>query len=349
MRKLVTIQTISSVSPIVGADAIEAATVLGWTVVVGKGEFSTGDQAAYFEIDSFLRGDNPAFASFLSRGERTVNIDGAPVVGHVLRTAKLRGVVSQGLLMPLEKLGYTPGHIDVLHVGDDITDALGVIKWEPPLPVGNGEIVGPFDSRFAPKTDAIRLQSLIGSWELIKSLEWEPTVKVDGTSQTLISDAGRLRVFGRNWELSTETAAGFKIAERSGITDAVVPGMAVQLELVGPGIQANRLKLQTQRALVFAVWQDGIKVPRSEWPETILAHATPTLEDTFHPRNFDTIEDLINFVDGMKGNVTKGVKDEGVVFHPVSPATIPEELASVLDRNGNFKVISNSWLLKHGD
>ena len=341
MRKLVTIQTIASIRPIEGADAIEAATVLGWTVVVGKGDFVAGDKAVYFEIDSFLRGDNPAFTSFLARGERTVNIDGEPVVGHVLKTAKLRGVISQGLLMPLHKLGLDSS----VEVGTDVADELGVIKWEPPLPVGNGEIVGPFDTRFSPKTDAIRLQTLSASWDLIKTIEWEPTVKVDGTSQTLVNDDGKLRIFGRNWELSTETAAGFKIAERSGLTDAVLPGMAIQFELVGGGIQGNKLKLQTQRAIVFAVWRDGRKVPRSEWPQAALKHATPVLGDEWKLEG--ELSDMIAKVSELRGSITKDILDEGIVWHPVDPASVPQELSTLLDRNCNVKIVSEKWLLKN--
>lgn len=67
MRKLATIQRISAIRPIEGADKIEVADVLGWSVVVGKGEFQAGDLAVYFEIDSWLDASNPAFASFEDR------------------------------------------------------------------------------------------------------------------------------------------------------------------------------------------------------------------------------------------------------------------------------------------
>ena len=345
MRKLVTVQTITDLQPIKDADRIEAARVLGWTVVVGKGEFSVGDKVAYFEIDSFLPGTNPNYETFMARGVKTVAIDGKDVQGHVLKTAKLRGVVSQGLILPLSKLGVEAS----VEVGTDISDVAGVVKWEPPLPMGNGDIVGPFSTRFAPKTDAIRLQNLVDVWDALKTVDWEPTLKVDGTSQTLVRENDTVRIYGRNWELSTDKAAGFKIAERSELVTALEPGMAIQFELVGPGIQANRLKLQTQQAIVFAVWQDGNKLSRSEWPAAALAHATPVLGQEFSPKNFSTPDELIAFVDGLRGSYTKDVLDEGVVFHPVEPTNLPSELSTVLDRNGNFKVISNKWLLKGGD
>ena len=54
MRKLASIQTVNAVEPIANADAIERIRVLGWYVVVKKGEFEPGQQVVYCEIDSLL-------------------------------------------------------------------------------------------------------------------------------------------------------------------------------------------------------------------------------------------------------------------------------------------------------
>lgn len=54
MRNLVSVQEIKALSPIDGADRIEVATILGWKLVVKKGEFKVGDKCAYFEVDSFF-------------------------------------------------------------------------------------------------------------------------------------------------------------------------------------------------------------------------------------------------------------------------------------------------------
>ena len=55
MRKLVTIQEITDIHPIKDADRIEVAKVLGWNVVVGKGQFSIGDKVVFFELTLFCR------------------------------------------------------------------------------------------------------------------------------------------------------------------------------------------------------------------------------------------------------------------------------------------------------
>ena len=96
MRKLATIRRIDALTPIDGADAIECATVGGWKVVVKKGEYTVGDLAVYCEIDSWIPTE---LAAFLSKGKEPREFEG--IKGERLRTVKLRGQLSQGLLLPL--------------------------------------------------------------------------------------------------------------------------------------------------------------------------------------------------------------------------------------------------------
>lgn len=98
-RKLASIQQITDLQPIPGADAILVASVLGWKCVVRRDEFKVGDHCVYFEIDSLLPVAD--WTDFLRKG------DARP---FRLRTIKLRGVRSQGLALPLshfEKFGFT--------------------------------------------------------------------------------------------------------------------------------------------------------------------------------------------------------------------------------------------------
>jgi RNA ligase (TIGR02306 family) len=96
MRKLATIRVIDGIQPIQGADAIECAVVGGWKVVVKKGEFLVGESALYLEIDSWVPHE---LAPFLTKGDEAKEFEG--VKGNRLRTVKLRGQISQGLLLPL--------------------------------------------------------------------------------------------------------------------------------------------------------------------------------------------------------------------------------------------------------
>lgn len=179
MRKLATIRRIDEIRPIPEADAIECAVVGGWTVVVRKGEFKVGDLAIYIEIDSWVP---HTIAPFLSKGHEPREYEG--VIGERLKTAKLRGQISQGLLLPVEqeyihdeddvdyeelafiiskpgKLNEATGIVESstfirVSEGQDVSEFLGIIKWDAPIPAQlAGQVKGNFPG-FIRKTDQER-------------------------------------------------------------------------------------------------------------------------------------------------------------------------------------------------
>ena len=90
-RKLVSIQKILNIEPIEGADKIEKLTVLGWHVVASKSEgHKIGDLVVYIEIDTQLP-ELPIFEFLKDRKYR-------------VKTIKLKGQVSQGLVIPLKEI-----------------------------------------------------------------------------------------------------------------------------------------------------------------------------------------------------------------------------------------------------
>lgn len=111
MRKLASIQVIEELNPIEKADRIEVATVLGWKCVVKKGEFKVGDKIIYIEIDSRV----PAVKEFEFLKERNYKV----------KTIKLRGQISQGLVCSIDVLGRNASEFKV---GDDVTKELRVTK-----------------------------------------------------------------------------------------------------------------------------------------------------------------------------------------------------------------------------
>jgi RNA ligase (TIGR02306 family) len=111
--KLASIQKIINLTPIDGADLIEKATVLGWEVVVKKGEFKIGELCVYIQIDTVV----PETEQFEFLRDRKFRV----------RTIKLRKQISQGLLIPISK-NWKAG----LCEGDDVTGYVGVKKYEKP-------------------------------------------------------------------------------------------------------------------------------------------------------------------------------------------------------------------------
>lgn len=85
-----------------GADRLEIATfslarsgVATYEVVVGAGQFKPGNFARYFSVDCLLPLERPEFAFLKSKDHPNRKL-------HRLRAARLRGVYSQGLLVPAE-------------------------------------------------------------------------------------------------------------------------------------------------------------------------------------------------------------------------------------------------------
>jgi RNA ligase (TIGR02306 family) len=255
MRKLATIRRVLDLSPIEGADAIECATVDGWRTVVKKGEFKVGDLAVYFEIDSWIP---KAVAPFLFKGKILDGVEGAR-----LQTVRLRGQLSQGLLLPLVAVVHLTPHDGTYYEGDDMTEVFGIQLWEPPPPkqqsFQSGRPAGNFPA-FLRKTDQERVQNLrreLGLWAAAGE-QWEVTEKLDGTSFTAFKYEGRTGVCSRNYELKADDdgAPGlyWQVARDSGIFDAFDEGYAVQGEILGPGICGNKYGLTAPHLYVFDVF-----------------------------------------------------------------------------------------------
>jgi RNA ligase (TIGR02306 family) len=333
-RKLVSIETVHSVEPIKDADQIEQIKIRGWTVVAKRGEFQVGQRCVYFELDCFLPSAEPAFAFLAARGQVT---RGDGVTGHVLRTAKLRGIYSQGLALPLDAFG---SRLNDKSPGDDVTELLGIEKWEPPVPAG-ADIVGPFPSQLVAKTDAERVQNLADAWSVIVAHPggWFATEKIDGTSTTFGKVAGELIVASRNWQIALSGAQA-AIAESHQFAPLLAEGEAIQGELFGAGIQGNPLKINGVRFAAFAFWRNRALVALADWPSWAAALAVPRLPQYELPA---TIDEVVAQADGIKSAVSPAQLAEGIVWHANNGQPLDE-----LERRSCFKAISNKWLLKHG-
>jgi RNA ligase (TIGR02306 family) len=341
-RALATIATIRSLAPIPGADAIETARIRGWDVVVKKGEFRAGEPCVYVEIDSMLDVRRPGFEFLAARGVRT-DVEGR--TGHRLRTMKLRGQVSQGLALPVDAFAElaSVGPSD----GADVTEILGVWKWEPPLSARiTGAVYGPLPG-WIRKTDEERLQNMPGV--LAHRDGWVATEKLDGTSLTAWVAPGEERDHGvcmRNHDLRPDDDNTlWAVVRRHALHDVlrrvVSTSGYVQGELYGEGIQANPLKVRGQHVGVFTVVIDGRRVPRAHWPAEVAALSVPV-----HDLPFPTsLDEALAQADSMTSNVTRGARAEGLVWRNHAEHVD----ADGVRYPGSFKVISNRYLLKRGD
>ena len=249
-RKLATVRIINDIQPIDGADMIELAIVDGWKVVVAKNVVhKVGDMVIYCEIDSFL----PVKEEFEFLRKSSYKKMGDQE-GFRLKTIKLRGQVSQGLILPIHVLPL----LEMVHEGQDVTEMLGIVKYEPPIPAElAGKVKGLFPS-FIWKTDEERVQNLASEYELYKTknkdgMKFYVTEKLDGSSATYYFNNNEFGVCSRNLELlETEGNTFWKVARELDIENKLRNlgyNICIQGELIGEGIQGNpyRIKGQTVR------------------------------------------------------------------------------------------------------
>lgn len=337
MRKLVTMRTIDRLTPIDGADAIEAAHIDGWAVVVKKGEFRQGDPVLYFEIDSFLPGGNPAWQFLVDKSSREFG----GVIGHRLRTIKLRGQISQGLAL-------RPSEFPDLQPAEDYAEQLGVVKYERVDfgPEQAKQVRRDFPA-FLRRTDQERAQNLVHEiFEAHADTQYEVTIKLDGSSCTVYVRDGEIGVCSRNLELkiNEDTAANPMVAIANQLAPALRGlGMNVALhgEMMGPKIQGNREGFAAHRFFVFDVWMidqcmHASASLRARIIDMLRQMAEVRIAPVLHGRV--RLADLgIRTMDGLLAVATgKSINNpvrEGVVFKSI-------------DGRFSFKVISNQFLLK---
>ena len=339
-RKLATIRQIDNIQPIEGADMIELATVGGWKVVVAKDvNHKVGDLVVYCEIDSFLPIE-PEF-EFLRKSSYKKMADGTE--GFRLKTIKLRGQVSQGLILPL-KDAYevfkrnTPNMDMVWFEGLEVTEMLNIVKYEPPVPAQlAGLVKGNFPS-FLKKTDEERIQNLTREFEEYKNEVFYVTEKLDGSSVTYYVKDGVFGVCSRNLDLlEDENNSMWKFAIESGLRDRMVglgKNLAVQGEIIGEGIQGNPYQRIGQTVRIF----NGFDIDKYDYlslselielVKVLEVKTVPILDLDFTLP--DTIDELLSYADS-KSVLNEKFDREGVVIRSH-------------DRKISFKAISNKFLL----
>lgn len=357
-RKLVTVRRVREIEPIDGADKIELAHVDGWQCVVKKGEFRVGDLACYFEIDSLLPMVE-AFEFLKPRGTKKMMVDQVEREGYRLRTVRLKGKLSQGLLLPLSSFKHTFDSMPLLAgEGEDVTERVGVIKYEQPIPAQlQGMIKGNFPD-FLPKTDQERVQNLVSEVNSMVGSTFEVTEKLDGSSMTVYFKDGEFGVCSRNLELKESEGNTFWRVAREMDLEARLRRLgrnfALQGELVGPGIQGNPYRLSGATCYFFNVF--GIDARISFGADARLLILTqlglhekmvPVISNAYSIGQ-DSLKELLELADG-NSLICPAAKREGIVLNSNSfssnlfPSTKP--LNCVDNEPFHFKVISNSFLL----
>jgi RNA ligase (TIGR02306 family) len=351
MEKLATIQRIDSIREIPGATNIECVAVLGWQVVVRKGEFSAGDLCVYIEIDSLL--PRKDWSEFLFKPNTEDK-------QYRLRTIKLRKTISQGLVLSISILQDSE-HKKIFLIGEDVTEQLGIEKYEKQMPGSpNSNWAGTRKGRHFPsflrKTDEVRIQSEPWLLENLKGKPYYITQKLDGTSGTYFRYQGKFGVCSRNMQLlDPRTPKGFvknlirnfkikflhykipktdvywNLVEKYKIEDWLPEGCAIQGEICGPGIQGNKIGLERIDLFLFNIWNIIDQKYEFLFDGVDILNHVPMIENG-EEFNY-TLDELL---EKAKANYPNGTPQEGIVVRSV-------------DQTISFKVINNDFLIRYNE
>ena len=338
-RKLASIQYVHNITPIEGAEKIECVHVLGWQCVANKDQFSIGDKCVYMEVDSFL----PVCERFEFLRASSFKENEIMGAGFRLKTMKFRGQISQGLVQPLEIL--PEGKYEI---GDDVTELLGIRKWEIEERVSNdGTVIAEFPSEIS-KTDELRVQSYPELIEEFKSVKgYYISTKMDGCSVTMYKSGDHFGVCGRNYEYADDDkCAMWKYAHKHRIEERLkennLDNIAIQGEFCGPGIQKNRLNLKTPEWYVFTVTDMNtnkrLSLHKLEEICKLLGLNMVPIEEVEEEFQYKSVDELL---ERAKGKYASGKNKEGIVIRPIE-AVYSNTIAGPL----SMKVINNDYLLK---
>jgi len=336
-RKLASIVKVNNIYPIEDADKIVLVEINGWKCIAKKDEFNIGDLAIYFSIDSIPDMLDPNTSFIKDKGGR-------------IKTIKMRGVISQGLLAPLSWLVSRGFDIYGIKEDDDVTMQMGVTKYIHPEELGQYDGSNVSSSKkfppYVPKTDEPRIQDKPKFFENLKDRRIVITRKEDGSSCTFIFNNGKFEMCSRNFVLEENSDASkmyafinnkFDIEKK--MTDCKL-NIAIQGEMIGPKINGNRLNLAEFDFRVFNVYNiDKQKyMLHSDICNicTMLGlHMVPEIYNGEANKLELSVDYFLNLA--QQQEYTKGKLAEGIVIKT------DDELGPRI----SFKVISNGYLLKH--
>lgn len=357
MRTLAKVVRLGKILKHPKADRLDITYVGGWQVVVQKDQFKEGGLAVFFEIDSWI----PTSLFDLNRpGQEAKKFKG--VYGNRLRSVRLQGELSQGLLLPMSILESTAYDYDtedqkvflapeqVFQEGEDVSDVLGILKYEDELPDELiGKAKGMFPSIF-PRTDMPRFQNMEQSLSKFAEdgLFFTVQEKVEGESMTCyLTTEGEFGVCTKNVDLLEDAGDLFwQVARRMQIEDKMRfafdagQDVAIQGELIGPGIRGNIYNLKEPTFVMFNVVYSHSGQTRETpdatkfWAEYMNIPFVPVIfkefKATAQTMSMQYLTDLSN---GMS-LINKKQKREGLVFKYNEDPRIC------------FKAISPEYLLK---
>lgn len=365
MRKLASIQRIDDLHDIKDADFLSVAKVRGWNIVVNKNDnFKVGDKIVMVEIDSILP-PTPEFEFLKDRKYR-------------VKTIKLRGQISQGLVLPLSYLPKGNYNID-----DDVTEIIGITKYEPDEDNGaNKKVITnkkcvkkyipdvvlsfmfshfPKLSKklftntvikkgfpdFINKTDEERIQNLKNLINEVAGMKFVGTEKIDGSSETIYLKDNKFYVCSRNNQLDENGGKYWQVIKEQDIESKMRKyfknrNIALQGELCGEGIQGNKYKIKGIDIYIFDIFDIDKQEYYNQYEVERIAKEIGLKSVPIIYRDFvlpNDINEILKLAEGKSVVNNSNIEREGIVWRLAKPENNKARIS--------FKSISNKFLLKN--
>ena len=325
--KMAWIGQVVKISPIENADQIQKTEVVcgkggKWIGVTTK-DVKANENVVVFMPDAIVPQIEPL--SFMEKHNWRVKM------------CRLRGCPSEVLIIPISQITK----ISEIDVGRDVTELLGVKKYEKEIPVNlSGETLGNFPS-FIPKTDEDNFQVVPEFREALVGQACFISEKYDGSSLTIYHNDGHFGVCTRNWEKKEDyNMASWQIVKRYELKEKIPQygNVALQMELIGPGVQKNCLKLTEIDVRVF----DAFDIDAQEYFNLMVARqiteeigmafvkTAKDISDDITYKDY-TDEELRQMADG--NYIESDNPREGIVIRPTKTTRVD-------GRKLSFKVVN---------
>ena len=327
--KLASIEKITKLSPHSNADKLELVQVLGYQGVVPIGLHKEGDLVVYIQPDTVLPKDQEWAEEYIRYSPKRV------------KAVRLRGEWSEGVVAPLSKWDSGSGIMKMINdsdVGLEVSDSIGVVKYDPPLPT-NESAIGELPYGLG-KTDEERFENMLDKLPMGEIVD--VTLKIDGQSTThgYYVEDDKYFLTGRRYEINPDEENRYSIHVPK-IKDKLIAyckkynvSLAFRAESYGNGIQGNKINVHSAKPRSLAIFSiynlDERKYERKgsihylyNVCNEIELETVPLLEE-----NVVLTEELIEkYSKGLK-KLPNGNLFEGVVINHA---------------NGSFKIINKHY------